>query len=89
MTVTISMNMRSNSTVFLYLVSFPDPPKTCNWTEFWNETGSYSDVVVTLENWCIHSLKRRNTSNCPSVSTEEVRTKCFSRRLMSGVGNFS
>jgi len=66
-----------------YLVSFPDTHKKGNGTR------SYSDVLVTLENWCIHSWKWCSTSSCSSVSTEEVRTKCFSRRLMSGVGNFS
>jgi len=66
-----------------YSVLFPDTHKKGNGTR------SYSDVLVTLENWCIHSWKRCSTSSCSSVSTEEVRTKCFSRRLMSGVGNFS
>ena len=67
----------------LHLVLFPDPV----W--FGNGTRSYSDVLVTLETCCSHSWKRCSTSSSSSVSTEEVRTKCFSRRLMSGVGNFS
>ncbi len=44
---------------------------------------------LILENPLTHSLKCSNTSCCQSFKTDEVRTKCFSSRLISGVGNFS
>ncbi len=37
----------------------------------------------------IQVLKSSKISLCHFSSTEEVRTKCFSRRLIRGVGNFS
>ena len=45
-------------------------------------------IYFVSQNWDIHTSNCSNKSFCQSSRTEEVRTKCFSRRLMSGVGNF-
>ena len=42
-----------------------------------------------LEKCFTHWVSERSTSFCQSNSTVSVRTKCFSSRLIRGVGNFS
>ncbi len=46
-------------------------------------------IYLVVENLEIHVSNCLNTSLCQSSRTEEDSTKCFSNRLMSGVGNFS
>ena len=41
-----------------------------------------------LENLAIQFSNCFSTSCCQSLSTDDVKTKCFSSRLMSGIGNF-
>ena len=41
------------------------------------------------ENISIQFSKSSKTAGCQSVRTDLVRTKCFSSRLIRGVGNFS
>ena len=41
------------------------------------------------ENLLIHSINFFKRDSCHGSRIDEVRTKCFSRRLIRGVGNFS
>ena len=46
------------------------------------------NTYFILENLVIQSSNCFRTSFCHSFSTDDVKTKCFSSRLMRGIGNF-
>lgn len=48
----------------------------------------YTMVYFILENLVIQSSNWFSTSFCQSLSTDDVKTKCFSSRLISGIGKF-